>query len=179
MALTATIYTFTIDLSDMDRSVYATFDLRVAQQPSETTEYMLSRVLAYCLEYAEGITFTQGIAAGQEPAIAIRDLTGQLTAWVDVGMPDADRLHRASKSAERVAIYTHRSVAMLKQQLAGKTIHRAAEIPIYEFERPLLDTLARAVERRTTLGIVVTEGQLYIEVAGQSISGRVIEHHIQ
>ncbi|MBC8163952.1 MAG: YaeQ family protein [Roseiflexaceae bacterium] len=179
MALTATIYAFTIDLSDMDRGVYETFDLRVAQQPSETAEYMLARVLAYCLEYTEGIAFTQGIAAGQEPAIAIRDLTGRLTTWIDVGMPDADRLHRASKSTDRVVIYTHRNVAMLKQQLAGKTVHRADEIAIYEFERPLLDTLAGLIERRTALGVVKTEGQLFIEVAGQSVSGRVIEHSMR
>ena len=64
MALTATIYTFDIDLSDVDRGCYQTLELRVAQQPSETLEYMLSRVLAYCLEYTEGIAFTQGVAAG-------------------------------------------------------------------------------------------------------------------
>src|SRR4051794_296567 len=90
MALTATIYTFTIDLADMDRGCYEALELRVAQQPSETPEYMLSRVLAYCLEYTEGIAFTQGVAAGDEPAIWVRDLTGRTLAWIDVGMPDAD-----------------------------------------------------------------------------------------
>jgi len=94
MALTATIYTFSIELTHMDRDLYATLDLRVAQQPSETLEYMLTRVLAYCLEYREGIAFSPGISAGDQPAILARDLTGQITLWVEVGMPDAERLHR-------------------------------------------------------------------------------------
>ena len=79
MALTATIYTFSIELTHMDRDLYATLDLRVAQQPSETLEYMLTRVLAYCLEYREGIVFSPGISAGDQPAILARDLTGQIT----------------------------------------------------------------------------------------------------
>ena len=178
MALTATMYTFLIDLSNVDRSVYANLELRVAQQPSETDEYLLTRVLAYCLEYEEGIAFSAGISAGDEPPISIRNLTGDLIAWIEIGAPDAERLHRASKSAERVAVYTHRSIAMLKQQLTGKRIHRAEEIPFYEIERPLLTALARVIERRTTLALVVTEGQLYIEVGGESISGLIREHRL-
>ena len=178
MALTATIYTFSIELTHMDRDLYATLDLRVAQQPSETLEYMLTRVLAYCLEYREGIVFSPGISAGDQPAILARDLTGQITLWVEVGAPDAERLHRGSKSAERMAVYTYRDIVQLKQQLSGSRIHRAEEIPIYVIERSLLDALIAALERRTTMGIVVTEGQLYIQIGGDSIEGALVEHRL-
>jgi uncharacterized protein YaeQ len=178
MALTATIYTFNIDLADMDRGCYETLDIRVARQPSETMEYMLSRVLAYCLEYTEGIAFTQGLAAGDEPAIWVRDLTGQMIAWIDVGMPDAERLHRASKQAGRVAIYTHRNPDMLKQQLAGKRIHRAEDIPLYAIEHHVMGALVAAVERRTRMTLSVTERQIYIDIAGQNIAGALVEHRL-
>ena len=178
MALTATIYTFAIELTHMDRDLYATLDLRVAQQPSETLEYMLTRVLAYCLEYREGIVFSPGISAGDQPAILARDLTGQITLWVEVGAPDAERLHRGSKSAERVAVYTYRDIVQLKQQLSGSRIHRAEEIPIYVVERLLLDALIASLERRTSMGIVVTEGQLYIQIGGNSIEGTLAEHRL-
>ena len=130
MAETATIYQFSIDLSDMDRGVYETLELRVARHPSETAEYMVVRLLAYCLEYQEGITMTEGVSSGDEPALLVRDLTGRMTAWIEVGMPDAARLHRGSKHAGRVAVYTHRDARQLLAQLAGAKIHRAAEIPI-------------------------------------------------
>jgi uncharacterized protein YaeQ len=178
MAQTATIYTFAINLSNMDRGVYESLDLRVARQPSETMEYMLSRVIGYCLEYREGIAFTQGIAAGDEPAVAVRDLTGQMLVWVEVGMPDADRLHRASKQAARVVIYTHRNPEILKQQLAGKRIHRAETIPIFALDARFMAALVAAVERRTSLEISVTEGQIYIEVGGQSITTTLTEHRL-
>jgi uncharacterized protein YaeQ len=178
MAQTATIYTFAINLSDMDRGVYESLDLRVARQPSETMEYMLSRVIAYCLEYREGIAFTQGIASGDEPAVAVRDLTGQLLVWVEVGMPDADRLHRASKQAARVVVYTHRNPEVLKQQLAGKRIHRAEAIPIFALDARFMAALVAAVERRTSISLSITEGQLYVEVGGQSLNSTLAEHHL-
>ena len=103
MAQTATLHHFAIQLADMDRAVYETLELRVARQPSETAEFMLTRVLAYCLEYQDGIVLTEGIAAVDEPAVLVRDLTGRVTAWIEVGAPDAERLHRGSKHTDRYA----------------------------------------------------------------------------
>src|SRR2546426_11616054 len=103
MALTATIYNLDTELANVDRSVYATFRLKLARQPSETLEYMLTRYLAYCLEHTEGIALTEGIAAGDQPAGLVRDLTGRVTAGIGGGGPDAQRLHRGSKLAGRGA----------------------------------------------------------------------------
>jgi uncharacterized protein YaeQ len=178
VAQTATIYTLAVELADVDRGVYETLNLKVARQPSETMEYMLCRLFAYCLEYTEGIAFTQGVAAGDEPAVLVRDLTGRITAWIEVGMPDADRLHRGSKLAGRAAVYTHRDVTNVLQQLVGKPIYNAAQIPIYALDRPLIARLAELLERRTALTISVTEQMLYIEVAGQTLIGAVTEHRL-
>src|SRR5918997_3619232 len=141
MALTATIHNFDIQLSDVDRGVYESLSLRVARHPSETEEYLLTRVLAYCLEYAEGIAFSKGLAEPDEPALSVRDLTGALRVWIDVGAPDAARLHKASKAAPRVAVYTHRPPAQLLRPLAGERIHRAEELELYAFDREVIDPL--------------------------------------
>src|SRR6185503_11743098 len=94
MALTSTIYNVSVDLNDVDRGVYESLTLRLAMHPSETMEYMATRLMAYCLEYTEGIEMTTGLSDGDEPAIVVRDLTGRITTWIEVGLPDADRLHR-------------------------------------------------------------------------------------
>src|SRR4051812_49553939 len=93
----------------MDRGVYESLELRVARHPSETIEFMLVRVLAYCLEYTEGIAMTTGLSTGDEPALVVRDLTGRVTAWIEVGFPDAARLHRGSKLAGRSRSEEHTS----------------------------------------------------------------------
>ena len=176
MALTATLHHFSVQLANIDRGVYETLELRVARQPSETAEYMLSRLLAYCLEYQDGIAFTEGVAAVDEPAVLVRDLTGRITAWIEVGAPDAERLHRGSKHAGRAAVYTHRDVRPWLAQLAGAKIHRAAEIPIYELGREFMQSAAAAIERRNTVSLSLTEGELYLDINGKSFSSTVQVH---
>jgi len=178
LAQTATIYTVTIDLSDLDRGVFETLELRVARHPSETAEYMLVRLLAYCLEYQEGIALTEGVSSGDEPALLVRDLTGRITAWIEVGLPDAARLHRGAKLAGRAAVYTHRDVRQLLLQLGGAKIHRAAEIPIRAFERAAIDELAGLIDRRASLAISVSDGDLMVAIGERMFTLVMTEHRI-
>lgn len=173
MAAGATIYTFTVTLADVDRGVYEDLSLRVARHPSETDVFMLTRVLAYVLEYEEGITFTEGLSSTDEPAIVIRDATGALTAWIEVGAPDAARLHEGSMKAERVAVYTHRDPAKLVASWAGKRIHRGEDIPVVSFDRGFLESAASGIERRTALTVSVTEKHLYLDINGQTFSSDI------
>jgi uncharacterized protein YaeQ len=178
MALNSTMYNVTVDLSDVDRGVYETLDLRLAQHPSETVEYMVTRLLAYCLEYGEGIEFGGGVSSADEPAVLIRDLTGKLVAWIEVGMPDAQRLHRASKAADRVALYTHRELRQVLGQLDGKKIHRAGEIPIYPFTRDFIEGLVAGFDRRVAMSLSVTERHLYVDLAGKHLTTVLEEHRL-
>src|SRR5687767_3039468 len=160
----------------MDRGVYETLDLRIARHPSETAEYMLTRVLAYCLEYREGIELTEGVSSGDEPALVVRDLTGRVTAWIEVGMPDAGRLHRGSKLAGRVAVYTHRDARQLLAQLDGERIHRGADIPIRAFDRAALDAVADQLDRRSSFALSVSGGELHLSLADQTVAIAMTEH---
>ena len=107
------MYVFNVRLADADRAVNESLTIRAARHPSETTEYLVTRLLAYCLEYTEGIAFSKGLSDPDEPAIVVRDLTGVLRAWIEVGAPDAVRLHRAAKAAPSVTVYAHRGLDSL------------------------------------------------------------------
>ena len=173
MALTATVYNFDIQLSDVDRNIYETLALRVARHPSETEEYLITRVLAYCLEYADGIAFSKGLAEPDEPAVVVRDLTGALRAWVEVGAPDAARLHKASKASPRVVVYTHKDPARLIQQLSAERIHKAESIEVRAIDRQLLEQLVARLDRRTTWELAVSDGHLYLTIGGMAFDGAV------
>jgi len=174
VALTATIHHFTVRLSDVDRGVYETLELKVARHPSESDEYMVTRVLAYCLEYAEGIAFSRGgLSDPDEPPIAVRDLTGVLRAWIEVGSPDAARLHKAAKAAPRVAVYTHKDPAQLLRSLDGERIHRAEALELYSLGRDFVAALVRRLERRNDLDVSVSDRHLYVAIGGETLSGEV------
>ncbi|MEC3919066.1 YaeQ family protein [Nocardia sp. CDC160] len=179
MALNSTVYTFTVHLADVDRGVYEELELRVARHPSETAEYMMTRLLAYCLEYQEGITFSDGgVSSTDEPPVLIRDLTGRLTHWIDIGAPDADRIHRASKLADHVAIYTHRDPTKVLAALPAKRIHQSDQIPLHSFPRTFIDSAAEALDRRNVLTVSVTDRHLFLELNGQSFSTPIEEHQL-
>jgi uncharacterized protein YaeQ len=110
--------------------------------------------------------------------VLVRDLTGRITAWIEVGAPDADRLHRGSKLAGRAAIYTHRDPAMVLNQLAGKKIHGGDDIRIYTFGRGFIERVAEILPRRASLSLTITERQLYLDVDDQSFSTTVEEGRV-
>jgi uncharacterized protein YaeQ len=174
MALTATIYNFDVELADTDRHVYESLPLRLARHPSESEEYLIARLLAYLLEFAEGIEFSRGVSTPDEPTIAIRDLTGALKTWIDIGTPDADRLHKASKLAERVVVYTHKDSAQFLKQLAGRKIHNAEALELYALDRALVSGLVGRLERRVAFSVSVADRELFVSVGPDQLTGRIV-----
>ena len=178
MALQATIYTFDIELADSDRSVYESLSLRVARHPSESEEYLIARLLAFLLEFVDGLAFSRGISDPDEPAMAVRDLTGTIATWIDVGTPDAARLHKASKAARRVAVYTHKDPRQLLNRLAGERIHRADELELYAIDRALVSALAARLDRRVAFSVSVADRELYIAIGTENLQGAVVRLHL-
>jgi uncharacterized protein YaeQ len=174
VALSATIYTFQIELADADREVYESLELRAARHPSESEEYFVTRVLAYALEYRDGIAFSRGISDPEEPAITVRDLTGAITSWIEVGAPDAARLHKASKAASRVAVYTHKDPQQLLRNLAGEKIHRAESSELYAVDRTLIRDLATKLERRMAFVMSVAGQTVYLSIGEATLSGMIV-----
>ncbi|MFT4158232.1 MAG: YaeQ family protein [Microbacterium sp.] len=178
MAIGSTMYTFDVQLADTERGVYEDYSLRVARHPSETEPYMLTRVLAYGLEYADGIAFGGTVSQADEPAVLVRDLTGLITAWIEVGAPDAERLHHATRIAERTVVYTHRDPVKVMTPLADKRIHRASDIRVYSFDGGFIDSAVSLLDRRNTLTMTVTEGMLYLDLKGATLTTVVHEHEL-
>ncbi len=179
MAQGAVVHQFRIELSHVDRGVYEALDLRVARHPSESEEYLCARVLAFALEQREGLAFSaQGLADPDRPALEVKDLTGRLEAWIEVGSPDAARLHRASKAAPRVAVYTHHDAARYWASLAGAKIHRAEGLELYGFDRPLVAALVARLERRLAFDLSVNDGVLYLTLGGEALTGALLAHRL-
>jgi uncharacterized protein YaeQ len=174
MAQGATVYNFDVELADNDRNVYESLAVRVARHSSESEEFLVARLLAYLLEYAEGIEFSRGVSDPGEPAIAVRDATGSITSWIDIGMPDAARLHKASKAAGRVVVYTHRDPRQFLMQLAGERIHNAEALELYALDRGLVSSLVDRLERRMAFSLSVTDRELYLSIGADNLTGAVV-----
>jgi uncharacterized protein YaeQ len=168
MALGATMRRFEIALSDTDRGVYEQIDLRVAQHPSESDRFLVARVIARALEHDERVEFGRGVSTDEEPAIWQRDLRGDLVAWIEVGAPSPERLHRASKSGARIAVYAWKDPAGLAAAIVEEEVHRGDAIAIYGLDPGFLDAIAAGLDRNNRWEMSVAGGHIFLGTgAGQ------------
>lgn len=169
MARGSTVRTFEIELSDVDRGVYETLSLKVAQHPSESGSYLVTRLLAYALEFREGLTFSSGLGNADEPALWVRDLTDQVLAIIEIGTPAPERLHKASKAADEVSVYCHKDRTGWLQQLAAASVHRSEHIALWGLPWRQVQDLASRVDRRNQWALSRVDNVVYLEIDGESL----------
>jgi uncharacterized protein YaeQ len=176
VALTATVYRLNVALSDVDRSVYQTLDLRMARHPSESARYFWLRLLGYCLSYEEGIAFSKGgLSDSDEPPISIRDASGLLRKWIEIGSPSAERLHRAAKAARSVVLFSSSEWALLEREAASRKIHAIEAIEVFLLEPKFLDALEPHLQKHLEIELVRNSGTLYVTLPGGLIEGSINE----
>ena len=176
MALTSTLRRFRIDLSDIERSLYRDFDLRVAQHPSESETYMLTRLFAYLLSFEEGLVFAPGLCTDDEPAVFVRDpANGGFKKWIEIGNPSSRRLHKASKACASVSIYTYKDPVNLVREFEGEKVHRLETIRAYALQPGFLSQLTQTLARDNTWTVFRQEGDLTVVVGEESFSSAVAE----
>jgi uncharacterized protein YaeQ len=164
------LYRFKVELSDIDRNLYQSLDFRVAQNPSEALPYLLTRTLAYCLSYQEGLEFSpKGLGDPDGPALLVSGSNGNTDLWIEIGNPSARKLHRASKATKKLVVYTYKNVDALVQEIQGNEVHRADTIEIYSFSSKFLEELESTLEKNNSWSVLVQEGQVSVELEGRSI----------
>lgn len=171
MALGSTVHRIKVQLSDTDRGVYEALDLRLAQHPSETPSYLVTRLLAYCLSYEEGIAFSHGLSNVDEPAVWVKTPDGRTTSWIEIGTPSAERLHKASKACARVLVFTHHDPQLLFKEARRMPIHRSEHIEVFVPEPSLVEALTGKLGRNASWELVRSGGQLYVNVDGKTVEG--------
>jgi uncharacterized protein YaeQ len=168
MALPSTIYRANLQLSDIDRGVYETIQTTVAQHPSETEGRLVARLLALAIFYEPGLTFTKGLCATDEPDIWVVGPDGRTQLWVEVGLPEADRIVKASRHAERVALLAcGRALTTWNQQHLPK-LEKITNLTVLNVEQSFVTTLASRLERSINWSITITEGALYLTVGEET-----------
>jgi uncharacterized protein YaeQ len=158
---------FEIAIADSDRSVYETVELRVAQHPSESERYLVARILARALEHTEGLEFSKGgVSDDTEPALVQRDLRGDLVAWIEIGAPSPERLHKATKASPRVVVYAWKAADQLAVAIVEQRVHKGSGIELNALEPEWLDRVAATLDRTNKWELSVAGGAIYLTIGG-------------
>ncbi|MDT8423928.1 MAG: YaeQ family protein [Desulfuromonadales bacterium] len=170
MALPPIIYRVAIDLADSDRDRYVALRATVARHPSETAERLIVRLLAYAWCYEEGLVFTKGISSGDEPDLWVKGADGRTQCWIEVGLPEAERLLKAGHHVERVVLFAYGSGLRRWKERHLPKLSRAENIVCYGVDDPFIAELVPRLERSLTWALTVAGGVIYLEMNGEAFA---------
>lgn len=176
MALKSTIFKANLQIADMDRPYYHDHSLTIARHPSETDERMMVRLLAFALHAAENLVFTKGLCVDEEPALWLKDLTGNPVLWIDVGLPDETRLRKACSRTQQVILYCYggRSARIWWERNSDK-LRRFQNLLIFNLPSEATSLLANLAQRSMELHCSIQDGQICL---GDKSTNLMIEPEI-
>lgn len=168
MALPSTIYRVSIQLSDVDRGVYESLQATVARHPSETAERLVARLLAFALFHEPELAFARGVGAGDEPDLWVKGPDGRVLLWVEAGLPDAERLIKAGRHAERVALVACGKTLPLWEQQQRPKLAGMANLTIRSFDHAFINRLVETLDRSVAWTVTISDATLYLTVGDET-----------
>lgn len=168
MAISSTIIQFQLELSDVDRNRYEKIRMRIARHPSETNGFLLCRFIAYCLHYDEGMFFSKGICAPEEPAVGCKSEDGRIREWIEVGVPSIDRIKKAVRLADQVRVYSYRPVDFLRQSARKEAKVEEWGVEIVELPKDFIEKVEEHLQRKNDWQLVRTDDTIYLTVESGS-----------
>lgn len=157
MALKSTIFKAELQVNDLDRQYYGAHALTLARHPSETDERMLVRLLAFALNADPALAFGNGLSTDDEPDLWAKDLTGIITLWIDVGLPEAKLLKKAAGRAERVLVYAYgRNAGRWWSECEGE-LARFNNLEVWKLAEDSTRALATLAQRNMRLNCTIQD----------------------
>ena len=170
MALKSTICKATVNLSNMDENRYGEISLTLAQHPSETDERMMVRLLAYVLNEQEGLEFGRGLSNDEEPAIWLKSYSDEILLWIDVGLPDKERVRKSSHKAKQVIIYVYgTNNATVWWEQNAKAIAKFDNVKVIQLAPEATAAMAAMLRRTMQLGCSVQDGAIMVSDDEQTV----------
>ncbi|SFK67170.1 YaeQ family protein [Lysobacter sp. cf310] len=161
MAPNATIVKIELQISDMDRHYYAAHALTLAQHPSETQQRLMVRMLAFALNAHERLEFGPGLSSEDEPDLALRDYTGDIELWIDVGQPDESRIRKACGRARQVVVVNYGGrAADIWWDKNVAILRRLKNLTVLDIDSDSVEAMAAMVERSFRLDCQIQDGEV-------------------
>ena len=170
MAIKATIFKANLQIADMERHYYQDHVLTLARHPSETDERMMVRLLAFALHAHEFLEFGQGMTADDDADLWIKDLTGAIELWIDVGIPDEKLIRKACGRANQMIVYTYGGrVADMWFAQNSAQFERQKNLTIINLPVESTRALAKLAQRNMQLQCTVQDGQVWLSDGKESV----------
>jgi uncharacterized protein YaeQ len=178
LALKSTIFKASLAIADIDHGYYADHTLTLARHPSETDERMMIRLAALALNAHRvqtecggdaTLAFGAGLSNPEDPDVAMRDFTGRIRLWIEVGQPEDKPLAKACGKADQVHVYCfHHAAEVWWRGIEGK-LSRLQNLSVFRVPAIESQALAALAQRSMQLQATVQEGALMLGDGTRSV----------
>ncbi len=137
-------------------------------------------MFAYVLNAQSGLEFSaKGLAEPDEPCLSMKSERGGLALWIEVGSPSARRLHKASKAAARVLVYTYKNPDALLREIEAEGVHNAQKLEIFSLDPAFLGLLETELKKDNSWGVMHDEGSLNVNIGEESFTCELKRHVVK
>jgi uncharacterized protein YaeQ len=169
MALRSNVFKARLGVADLDRGHHASHALIVARHPSETDERLMMRVLAFALFSSDTLAFGRGLSDVDEPDLIERDLTGAITRWIEVGLPDDRAILKACGRAEAVVVVAYGTGAGLWWKGVAPKVARARNLTVITISTESSRALAAMATRSMDLQATIQDGLVWFSGGSETV----------
>ncbi len=170
MGTKSTVYKVDLMVNDIDRQYYATHSLVLAQHPSEPDRRVMARLLTFALFADERLEFGRGLSTHEDPDLWLRDMTGAVEQWIELGQPDESNIRKACGQAKEVIVVTYSgNSAEVWWTKNAVSLSRSKNLRVIDIESASLDNATRFLDRRMSLSATIQEGEFQLSNGTDSI----------
>ncbi|MDD5772656.1 MAG: YaeQ family protein [bacterium] len=159
MALKATIYKVNLNVANMDRNYYQQHSLTLAKHPSENDERLMVRLLAFAMYADEALAFGKGISE-EDPTIWLKDLTGNIDLWIEVGKPDERIITKACGRARQVVVILYGGSTDLWWKNNQEAFIRRTNLTLKQIPNESIQAMAAMAKRNMDLSCNIQDDQI-------------------
>ena len=169
MAIKSTIYKANIQIADIDHGYYADHALTLARHPSETDERMMIRLVAFALQAyklqsicnGDGtLGFGAGMSDPDEADVLLKDFTGAIRLWVEVGQPEDKPIIKACGKSDEVHVYAFNHATPVWWKGIQTKLTRPRNLSVYQVPSDAAKALEALAERSMNVQATIQEGVL-------------------
>lgn len=171
MALKATIFKANLSVADVDRGHYGDYPLTLARHPSETDERLMIRLLAFALHADPQLEFGKGLSNTDEPALWLKEYSGEIRLWIEVGLPDERTLKRAQGRADQVVVLAYGGRAMdVWWTKEGAALSRLEKLRVLAIDEAQSQALAGLAGRNMQIQCTIQDGQIWLNDGEETLA---------
>jgi uncharacterized protein YaeQ len=135
----------------------------------------MARLLAFALFAEERLEFGRGLSSDDDPDLWLRDYTGDVELWIDLGQPDESRIKKACARAKRAVVLGYLGNAFdIWFNKNENTLRRFKNLTVVALPGDAMEAAAALLQRGMRLTVMIQDGEVQLMSESDNVTMRPV-----